>query len=67
MQPYLVHRNETHGEEDDDDKTTTASSSSKHKIVVLGGAKVGKSSIISQFLYTTFSTKYKRTIEEMHR
>ncbi|XP_039747185.1 ras-related protein Rap-2b isoform X1 [Pararge aegeria] len=38
----------------------------RHKIVVLGAAKVGKSSLISQFLYGTFSTKYKRTIEEMH-
>lgn len=38
----------------------------RHKIVVLGAAKVGKSSLISQFLYNTFSTKYKRTIEEMH-
>ncbi|XP_012258210.1 ras-related protein Rap-2a isoform X2 [Athalia rosae] len=38
----------------------------RHKIVVMGAAKVGKSSIISQFLYNTFSPKYKRTIEEMH-
>lgn len=38
----------------------------RHKIVVLGAAKVGKSSLISQFLYNTFSPKYKRTIEEMH-
>ncbi|CAG9114505.1 unnamed protein product [Plutella xylostella] len=38
----------------------------RHKIVVLGAAKVGKSSLISQFLYNTFSPKYKRTVEEMH-
>ncbi|CAG4911418.1 unnamed protein product [Colias eurytheme] len=38
----------------------------RHKIVVMGAAKVGKSSLISQFLYGTFSPKYKRTIEEMH-
>ncbi|XP_028170807.1 ras-related protein Rap-2b [Ostrinia nubilalis] len=38
----------------------------RHKIVVMGAAKVGKSSLISQFLYNTFSPKYKRTIEEMH-
>lgn len=38
----------------------------RHKIVVLGAAKVGKSSLITQFLYGAFSTKYKRTIEEMH-
>ncbi|XP_056641056.1 ras-related protein Rap-2b isoform X1 [Diorhabda sublineata] len=38
----------------------------RHKIVVMGAAKVGKSSIINQFLYGTFSSKYKRTVEEMH-
>nr|CAI5820695.1 unnamed protein product [Callosobruchus analis] len=32
----------------------------------MGAAKVGKSSIISQFLYGVFSSKYKRTVEEMH-
>ncbi|XP_059056960.1 ras-related protein Rap-1 [Achroia grisella] len=43
-----------------------SSNAVRHKIVVLGAAKVGKSSLITQFLYGTFSTKYKRTIEEMH-
>ncbi|XP_034840305.1 ras-related protein Rap-2b [Maniola hyperantus] len=43
-----------------------ANNAVRHKIVVMGAAKVGKSSLISQFLYGTFSTKYKRTIEEMH-
>lgn len=38
----------------------------RHKIVVMGAAKVGKSSIIQQFLYNTFPLKYKRTVEEMH-
>lgn len=38
----------------------------RHKIVVMGAAKVGKSAIISQFLYNTFLPKYKRTVEEMH-
>lgn len=38
----------------------------RHKIVVMGSAKVGKSSLITQFLYGTFSPKYKRTVEEMH-
>ncbi|KAI5696873.1 hypothetical protein M8J75_001347 [Diaphorina citri] len=38
----------------------------RHKVVVMGGPKVGKSSIIHRFLYNTFSPKYKRTIEEMH-
>lgn len=38
----------------------------RHKIVVLGAAKAGKTSLITQFLYNSFSPKYKRTIEEMH-
>jgi small GTP-binding protein len=28
---------------------------------------VGKSSIISQFLYDRFSSEYKETVEELHR
>ena len=43
-----------------------AASHARHKIVVMGAAKVGKSSLICQFLYGTFSPKYKRTVEEMH-
>ncbi|XP_017777602.1 PREDICTED: ras-related protein Rap-1 isoform X2 [Nicrophorus vespilloides] len=43
-----------------------ATANVRHKIVVMGAAKVGKSSLISQFLYGTFSPKYKRTVEEMH-
>ncbi|XP_058053474.1 ras-related protein Rap-1b [Anopheles bellator] len=38
----------------------------RHKIVMMGAAKVGKSSVITQFLYSSFSPKYKRTVEEMH-
>ncbi|XP_055528522.1 GTP-binding protein Di-Ras2 [Wyeomyia smithii] len=38
----------------------------RHRIVVMGAAKVGKSSLITQFLYNAFSPKYKRTVEEMH-
>lgn len=33
----------------------------------MGSAKVGKSSVIAQFLYNRFSPKYKRTVEEMHQ
>lgn len=44
----------------------SAESSVRHKIVVMGAAKVGKSAIINQFLYSTFTPKYKRTVEEMH-
>lgn len=45
---------------------SNCNTASKHKVVVMGAAKVGKTSLISQFLYGTFSEKYKRTIEEMH-
>lgn len=33
----------------------------------MGAAKVGKTSLINQFLYNRFSPKYKRTVEEMHQ
>lgn len=33
----------------------------------MGAARVGKSSLITQFLYSRFQPKYKRTIEEMHQ
>lgn len=32
----------------------------------MGAAKVGKTAIINQFLYDTFTPKYTRTVEEMH-
>lgn len=49
------------------DGSISPSSKVRHKIVVMGATKVGKTSIITQFLYNTFSTKYKKTIEEMHQ
>lgn len=54
-----VHRHDT--------EDTLSSSNVRHKIVVMGAARVGKTSIITQFLYSRFSTKYKRTVEEMHQ
>lgn len=48
------------------DSSAGAAGHARHKIVMMGGAKVGKSSLICQFLYGTFSPKYKRTVEEMH-
>lgn len=34
---------------------------------MMGSAKVGKSSIISQFLYDKYLTRYRETVEELHR
>ena len=39
---------------------------SPDRVVVMGAAKVGKTAIINQFLYDTFTQKYTKTIEEMH-
>uniref|UniRef100_A0A1A9WP86 GTP-binding protein Rhes n=1 Tax=Glossina brevipalpis TaxID=37001 RepID=A0A1A9WP86_9MUSC len=52
--------------------TTTHSSAQlirkqQHRIVVMGAGRVGKSCIISQFLYEKFNVRYKKTVEELHR
>ncbi|GAB0096998.1 ras-related protein Rap-2b-like [Sergentomyia squamirostris] len=38
-----------------------------HRVVMMGAAKVGKSSIISQFLYDKYLARYRQTVEELHR
>ncbi|CAJ0558048.1 unnamed protein product, partial [Mesorhabditis spiculigera] len=38
----------------------------RYRLVVLGSAKVGKTSLIRQYLYHEFSEKYKETIEDLH-
>jgi small GTP-binding protein len=50
-----------------DENDSISSANVRHKIVVMGAEKVGKTSLITQFLYQTFSLKYKRTVEEMYR
>lgn len=37
-----------------------------YKIVLLGDASVGKSSIISQFIEGHFKSSYKPTVEDFH-
>ena len=44
----------------------TVNFTSKYNIVVLGGQSVGKSAIISQFLYDKFLPKHRETIEDLH-
>lgn len=39
----------------------------QHRVVMMGAARVGKSSIISQFLYDKYQARYRQTVEEMHR
>ncbi|KAM4692376.1 ras-related protein Rap-1b-like [Rhinophrynus dorsalis] len=36
------------------------------RLVFLGAAGVGKTSLISRFLHDTFDPKYRRTVEELH-
>ncbi|XP_070581211.1 ras-related protein Rap-2a-like [Ptychodera flava] len=36
------------------------------RLVVMGAAGVGKSSVISQFLYGKFDEKYRETVEDLH-
>ena len=38
-----------------------------YRVLVMGSSKVGKTSIISQFLYDQFQSRYKATVEEMYR
>ncbi|KAK3793095.1 hypothetical protein RRG08_038600 [Elysia crispata] len=40
---------------------------SHYRLVVMGAAGVGKTAIVSQFLYDHFVSEYKETIEELHR
>ncbi|KAL7644754.1 UNVERIFIED_CONTAM: hypothetical protein RMT77_004567 [Armadillidium vulgare] len=39
----------------------------RFQVVLLGGARVGKTAIISQFLYDKELQSYKPTVEELHR
>ncbi|KHN80303.1 GTP-binding protein [Toxocara canis] len=41
-------------------------SEERYRLVVLGSTKVGKTSLIRQYLYGEFSDKYKETIEDLH-
>lgn len=48
-------------------KTCIKKDNSHFRIVVMGAAGVGKSAIISQFLYENFQSEYNATVEELHQ
>ncbi|CAL4069426.1 unnamed protein product, partial [Meganyctiphanes norvegica] len=54
------------GSSKDSDADKDSDSKRRYRVVVLGAAKVGKTAIINQFLYDSFTPKYTRTVEEMH-
>lgn len=39
----------------------------RHRVVVMGKAFTGKTQLISQFLYDKFNSRYRQTVEELHR
>ncbi|BFZ02737.1 hypothetical protein BsWGS_05776 [Bradybaena similaris] len=47
--------------------SATKAPKSHFRLVVMGAAGVGKTAIISQFLYDQFVSEYKETVEELHR
>lgn len=49
------------------DYTATTIRKEQRRVVLMGGAHVGKTCIISQFLYDKFQARYKQTVEELHR
>ncbi|PVD38776.1 hypothetical protein C0Q70_01399 [Pomacea canaliculata] len=49
------------------EKSPNDNRKSRFRIVVMGAAGVGKSAIISQFLYDHFQIEYNETIEELHQ
>lgn len=62
---FFFLRNERSAESSSD-SGKSAETTIRKKVVMMGAARVGKSAIINQFLYDTFTPKYKRTVEEMH-
>ena len=41
-------------------------SETRYRLVVLGSARAGKTSLIRQYLYKDFSDKYRETVEDLH-
>lgn len=47
--------------------STDATGYEQHRIIMMGSERVGKTSIVSQFLYDKWTPRYRRTTEDMHR
>jgi small GTP-binding protein len=39
----------------------------KQRVAIFGSAFTGKTQIVSQFLFDKFSSRYRQTVEELHR
>lgn len=62
--PSLVSSRSPRGSNDSEPMTPKKE---RHRVAMMGAARVGKSSIISQFLYEKYLSRYKQTVEDMHR
>ena len=65
----LLQRRKSRGQDSFDSCVSTSGSESgkaTYRVVVLGSSMVGKTSIISQFLYDSFISGYKETVDEMY-
>ncbi|XP_011196699.1 ras-related protein Rap-2b-like [Zeugodacus cucurbitae] len=49
------------------DYTATTIRKEQRRVVMMGAARVGKTCIVSQFLYDKYQARYKQTVEELHR
>ena len=64
----LLQRRKSRGQDSFDSCGSSASEGGKvvYRVVVLGSSRVGKTAIISQFLYDSFISGYKETVDEMY-
>lgn len=53
-------------QKEDEEGAQTTKTKQKCRVVVMGSAKVGKTAVVSQFLYDTFTSRYVRTVEDLH-
>lgn len=51
---------------DVDKATSDMADLERIRLVLLGGAGVGKSSIVKRFLFKTYTDKYRATVEDLY-